>query len=66
MDRFHKLQNTILASLFGAVGIIALAAGFCGKTHQFVIFAICTIATTALMLEIRCEERRAKQRLIKQ
>lgn len=62
MDRFHKLQNITLATLFGAVGIIALAAGLCGKTHQFTMAGICAVITLALALEIRHEERKARHK----
>jgi CTP synthase (UTP-ammonia lyase) len=63
MDRDLKIQDIVFAALFGALGIVALvAAVFYGKTHQFVMAAICAAMVAAAIIEIRREEKRAKQR----
>ncbi len=62
MDRDLKIQDIAFAVLFGVIGLLALVAGFCGKTHQFAMAAICAVMVTFAIVEIRREERRAKQR----
>ena len=62
MDRDLKIQDIAFAILFGVIGIAALAAGFCGKTHQFAMAAICAAMVACAICEIRREERRAKER----
>jgi uncharacterized membrane protein YuzA (DUF378 family) len=64
MDKLLKIQDITFASLFGVVGIVALVAGFCGKTHQFAMAGICAVMVAAAIVEIRREEKRAKQRQI--
>lgn len=61
MDKLLKTQDIAFAAIFGVIGIVALVAGFCGKTHQFAMATICAVMVTAAICEIRREERRAKQ-----
>jgi hypothetical protein len=62
MDRDLKIQDIAFAALFGALGIVALVAAILGKTHQFAMAGICALAVAGFVIEIRREERRAKQR----
>lgn len=58
MDKLLKNIDIACAALFGTLGIVALVAGFCGKTHQFTMAAICAAMVAGAIIEIRSEERK--------
>ena len=61
MNELLKIQDIACIALFGVLGVVALLAGFCGKTHQFAIAAICGGMVAGAIVEIRREKKRAKQ-----
>jgi len=63
MDKLLRTQNIVQAAVFGALGIVALIAGCCGKTHQFAVAAICALMVAAAIVENRQEEKRAKSQV---
>lgn len=61
MDKWEKRGNIIGASIFGALGLVALGGViFAGAVHQLVVVAICGAMSAASIAEIKCDRRRAK------
>jgi len=59
MDKWEKRGNIIGASVFGALGLVALGGViFAGAVHQLVMVGICGAMAAASVAEIKSEKNK--------
>ena len=59
MDKWEKRGNIIVASIFGALGLVALGAVvFLGAVHQLAIAVICGVMMAASIAEIKSQKKK--------